>query len=78
MSSWTCMSIYLMLKYYFNVDLLLKWQNLGRTVTRGAKGSGAPLNKNSDPLKCPACPPKLPYPLRQFQDSGFFWKPTEN
>ena len=45
----------------------------------GAKGGGAPLNENSAPLKCPACPPKLPIPLRQFQDGGFFcWKPTEN
>ena len=46
----------------------------------GAKESGAPLNKNFALLKCPACPPKLPFPLRQVQDDGFFffWKPTEN
>ena len=43
------------------------WPQLG-----GTKGGGAPLNKNSAPQKCPACPPKLPFPLRQFQDGGFF------
>ena len=38
----------------------------------GEKGGGGPLNKNSAPLKCPACPPKLPFSLRQFQDGVFF------
>ena len=36
----------------------------------GGKRGWRPLNKNIAPLNCPACPPKLPFPLRQFQDGG--------
>ena len=45
----------------------------GLQVGGGAKEGGARLNKNFAPIpNCPACPPKLPFPLRQFQDGGFF------
>ena len=45
-----------------------------RATTRGAKGDGAPLNKNFAPHpNCPACPPKLLFSLRQFQDGGYFF-----
>ena len=58
----------------FNFLYKTQGSNLGE-----AKGGGAPLNKNFAPLKCTACPAKLPFSLRQFQDGGFcFWKPTEN
>ena len=46
----------------------------GRAATRGGKRGRRPLNKNSAHLKCPACPPKLPFPLRQFEDGGFFFE----
>ena len=35
-----------------------------RAATRGGKRGRRPLNKNSAPLKYPACSPKLPFPLR--------------
>ena len=38
-----------------------------RPATRGGGAKGAHPN-------CPACPPKLPFPLRQFRDGGFFFE----
>ena len=46
--------------------------NRAATMGKGGKRGRRPLNKNYSPLKCPACPPKLSFPLRQFQDGGFF------
>ena len=48
-------------------------------ATKGGRGGGAPPNKNFAPLNSSACPPKLPLPLRHFEDRGFFyWISTEN
>ena len=45
----------------------------------GAKWGGVPKQRFRPPPNCPACPPKLPFSLRQFQDGGLFvWRSTEN
>ena len=57
----------------------LQTRHTPRPQLGGAKGGGTPLNKNIAPLNCPACPLKLPFFLRQFEDGGcVFLKPTEN
>ena len=40
----------------------------------GGKRGRLPPKQKFAPLKYPACPPEHAFPLRQFQDGGFFMK----